>query len=322
MKKKIVLAVVTTMVSQTVLPVVYATTSAPIAVVAKSSPALSAESTKFLDTLSKLVTTKSFRSDVTGAILGLSNSLNNGDYRAAYDSLPAHEKKILADRYGITSAGSFAEHVGKDSLAYKFTPADLIKGKFSKFSKATLATISKRPVAKDLVLDGSGNLLWAYVNVSLPGIVLSDSISWKSDSGKMGATIAVFVSKDGKPMSSYFGPVRVLSTGKWIEVVDWFTTNANKTTLDIGKTRWTNSSDQAKIFQELRWQSQYDARITVSDSNGNEVLHFSIPQNPKVRNGFVRITVNTPLLSNNDYTLSVFTPDSPDTPVKTVDFRY
>ena len=225
MKRKIIIiAVATTLASQAALPIVQAA-SAPIAVVAKSSPTLSAESTKFLDTLSKLVTTKSFRSDVAGAILGLSNSLNSGNYEAAYNSLPAHEKNILSDRYGITSAKSFAENVGKNSLEYKFIATDVVKGKFVKFSKTTLATISKRPVAKDLVLDGSGNLLGAYVNVSLPGIVFSDSVSGKTDSGKAGATIAVFVSKDSKVSASYFGPVRILTTGKGVETVEWFSSN-------------------------------------------------------------------------------------------------
>lgn len=321
MKRKIIIvAVATTLASQAVLPIVQAA-SAPIAVVAKSSPTLSTESTKFLDTLSKLVTTKSFRSDVAGAILGLSNSLNSGNYEAAYSSLPSHEKKILSDRYGITSAGSFSEHIGKDSLAYQFTPADLVKGKFAKFSKATLATISKRPVAKDLVLDGSGNLLGAYVNVSLPGIIFSDSVSGKTDSGKAGATIAVFVSKDSKVSPAYFGPVRILSTWRGVEISEWFSSNKEKVTFDIGKSRALENSDQSKIFQQLKWLNEYNARIKISDSNGNEVLHFSIPQNPKVRNGFVRITLSTALVPGNDYTLEVFTPDS-DAAVKTVDFRY
>lgn len=127
MKRKIIIvAVATTLASQAALPIVQAT-SAPIAVVAKSSPALSAESTKFLDTLSKLVTTRSFRSDTAGAILTLSNFLNSGNYEAAYDSLPANEKRILSERYGIASEVSFAENIGNDGLLYEFTPADLSK---------------------------------------------------------------------------------------------------------------------------------------------------------------------------------------------------
>lgn len=321
MKRKIIIvAVATTLASQAALPIVQAT-SAPIAVVAKSSPALSAESTKFLDTLSKLVTTRSFRSDTAGAILTLSNFLNSGNYEAAYDSLPANEKRILSERYGIASEVSFAENIGNDGLLYEFTPADLSKWKLVKFTRATLATISKRPTAKDLVLDSSGNLLGAYVNVSLPGIILSDSISWKSDSGKTGTTIAVFVSKDGKPTPSYFGPVRILSTWKGIEISEWFSSNKEKVTFDIGKSRGLENSDQSKIFQQLKWLSEYNARIKISDSNGNEIMHFAIPQKPNVRNGFVRITVTTPLIPGNDYALEVFTPDS-DKATKTVDFRY
>lgn len=127
MKRKIVLVAVTTVLtSQVALPIVQAA-STPVAVVSNSIPVLSSESTKFLNALSKLVTTKSFQSDTAGAILTLSDLLNNGNYEAAYDSLPASEKKILSERYGAASATSFADNVGKAGLSYKFTPVELAK---------------------------------------------------------------------------------------------------------------------------------------------------------------------------------------------------
>lgn len=126
MKKRIVLAVVTTMVSQTVLPIVQATTT-PVVITAQTSVIPSTESSKFLDKLSKLITEKTFRSDVAGIILSLSNFLNSGNYTATYNALPDHERKILSDRYGITSAEAFEEHIGQEGLSYKFTPADISK---------------------------------------------------------------------------------------------------------------------------------------------------------------------------------------------------
>lgn len=166
---------------------------------------------QFLNNISAKVTTADFRSKVAQSIYKSWGFESHNDYMSLYDSLPPFDKDILSSRYGIKDRVSFNENVGPSGLNFKFTPYELVDGKYIPFSSGTLAIISK-PTKNDIILDTSGKLIGMKVSVWIPGMVTSSSKTGKKDYGTDGAPTNVFVSTSGEISPTYFGLIRTLAT--------------------------------------------------------------------------------------------------------------
>lgn len=292
----------------------------------------SASVDQFLNDISAKVTTADFRSKVAQSIYKAWGFESHNDYAALYDLFPQFDKEVLSNRYGIKDGVSFNENVGPNGLNFKFTPYDFVDGKYVPFSSGTLAIVSK-PVKNDIILDASGKLIGMKVSVWIPGMVTSSSKTGKKDYGTNWAPINVFVSVSGEISPTYFGLIRTLATGGWIEVMEFFKTNPKGTALCIGTTQGSATDAQSKIFGKLSpaevFNSVHGITATIKDNNGNVVGTMEGIQDEKVDNGFISNGFSTGLISWQEYTLeirSTFNINSSGidkvAPLKTVKFRY
>lgn len=297
---------------------------------ANSSDTVSVD--QFLNDISAKFTTEAFRSKVAQSIYKVWGLEWHNDYVSLYDLLPSCDKDVLSSRYGIKDRVSFNENVGPSGLNFKFTPYDFIGWKYVPFSSGTLAIVSK-PTKDDIILDASGKPIGIKVSVWLPWMVTSSSKTGKKDYGKGGAPTNVFVSTSGEVFPTYFGLVRTLATGKWIEVMEFFKTNPKSTALSVGTTQGSATDDQSKIFGKLSpaevFNSVHGITATIKDSNGNVVGTMEGVQDEKVDNGFISNGFSAGLTPGQEYTVEIRSTFNINnlgidkvTPLKTVKFRY
>lgn len=130
----------------------------------------------------------------------------------------------------------------------------------------------------------------------------------KWDSGSKQAAFPVFISKEGKVYPAYFGPIKIVTQGVGVDVVEYFSHSKNRTSLNIGKTRGNSDSDEAKVFGSLGpWNSQSGdpIRIDIKDSDGKTLGSVNHWQSAGVSNNFKPLILKFDLVSGNEYTIEI-----------------